>query len=93
MVTDERLIDIENDLRSAPEFFAKILKYTEENKELCEDLKAAPEFFEEMLQIVEELRSYRRAVLPTHFDGYKMKMIEAIPETGPHWGKRRRSSL
>ena len=97
MVTDERLEDIENDLRSAPEFFAKIhdaLILNEEDRELCNDLAAAPEFFEEMLQIVKELKSYRRAILPrAHFDEYKMQMAAAMPETGTHWGKRRQSSL
>lgn len=97
MLTDERLADIENDLRSAPEFFAKIhdaLILNEEDRMLCNDLAAAPEFFEEILQIVEELQSYRKAILPTHFDEYKMRMVSDIPETEPHWGKRRgRGSL
>lgn len=96
MVTDERLEDIENDLRSAPEFFKKILSIinsTGEDKELCTDIEAAPEFFEEMLQIVEELRSYRKAILPANFNEYKMRMICDIPvsKSKQGWGKRKSS--
>ena len=74
MLTNQRLMDISADLKTAPEFFARLRSIVHGDAELQADLEAAPEFFNEMQQIVDELSRYRG------LDAFKNEIRAVIPE-------------